>query len=340
MDRSVFTKLSLVFLLSVSLFSFRAQAVPSWPHGDLGLDGNVSIADVTILIDRLLGNGEIYTYYDIDRNNKVSISDVSCLIDYLLNGEWHWAYNGPEIPDSAEVFTVNGVTFAMMPVEGVENWDVFGSENMHTWDVFGVHDLTLSLADFYLGQTEVTQELWSAVMETPIQTTNSVIYEPGPYEAKEYLTWDECQEFISRLNALTGREFHLPFVAQWAWAWMGGIYSQGYSHAGSDDIGEVAWHLGNLPYPVQNGEWISPVGMKKPNELGLYDMEGNVWEYCYNYYITDGDQIVEHGFPFCAMLGGGTGGDPSQSGWLINRSMTNGPAFALVGLRLALQKEQ
>ena len=191
--KNIITRVSIVLLLCSSLIPFKAEAV-MFPHGDTQLDLKVNIADVTMVIDALLGNTKTYMNFDMDRDGKVSIADVTCLIDYLLYGEWHLAWNGPEIPDSAEVFTVNGVTFAMMPVQGGEHCDVWGNGSV-----------IVSLGDFYLGQTEVTQELWTAVMGEPLSYPSDYTYhEPGPYNPADYLCWSDCQEFISRLNELTG----------------------------------------------------------------------------------------------------------------------------------------
>ena len=340
MKKITFTWLAAAsLLLNLSLMPFRAFAEQHdyQEHADVNANGHAGIDDVTSLIDGLLGGQIIQMSFDVDRNNKVNIADVTCLIDFLLFGEWHYAHTGPEIPDNALVFTVNGVTFAMMPVQGAEVCDVYrpGSSEV----------TTVSLDDFYLGQTEVTQELWSAVTGTPIQwTTIYLPYEPGPYEPKEYLSWQDCQDFISQLNELTGLEFHLPFAAQYCWALRGGIYDQGLAYGNSDDYFEVGWFPGNHPYWHQASGWVSPVGLKMPNQLGLYDMVGNVREYCCNYYISDGDRIVDHGVTegaLCAVVGGCAENWWTQTGYPIPafyiKSSKHEGKGSMNGLRLALQ---
>ena len=129
------------------------------------------------------------------------------------------------------------------------------------------HDVTLST--FYICQTEVTQELWQAVMGS----------NPSPYSGTNLpvsnISWDNCQEFISNLNQMTGKTFRLPTEAEWEYAARGGNKSQGYKYAGSNNVDEVAWYSSNTTHAVAT---------KMPNELGLYDMSGNVWEWCHDWY--------------------------------------------------------
>ena len=133
-----------------------------------------------------------------------------------------------------------------------------------------VHNVTLS--DYYMGETEVTQELWEAVMGT-----NSSNFR-GLNKPVENVSWEECQEFIAKLNEMTGKNFSLPTEAQWEYAARGGNKSHGYKYSGSNTISEVAWYGNNSSLSTHR------VGAKSPNELGLYDMSGNVWEWCSDRY--------------------------------------------------------
>ena len=128
------------------------------------------------------------------------------------------------------------------------------------------HDVTLS--DFHIAKYEVTQEEWKTVMGD-----NPSEYKGGKRPV-EKVSWEDCQKFIDKLNQMTGLKFRLPTEAQWEFAAKGGNKSNGYKYAGSDDIDDVAWYGQNSGYTTH------PVGQKAPNELGLYDMAGNVWEWC------------------------------------------------------------
>ena len=134
------------------------------------------------------------------------------------------------------------------------------------------HQVTLS--DYYIGRYEVTQKEWQAVMgDNP-----SKFY--GDNLPVENVSWNDCQDFINKLNQLTGLKFRLPTEAQWEYAARGGKQSKGYKYSGSDKIRDVAWYYGN------SGIKTHKVGTKHPNELGIYDMSGNVWEWCGDCYYS------------------------------------------------------
>ncbi len=173
---------------------------------------------------------------------------------------------------SNETFTVNGVSFTMIKVEG--GTFSMGATSEQGSDAYSyekpVHSVTLS--DYYIGETEVTQELWEAVMGT------NPSYFRGSQKPVEQVSWNDCKEFITKLNRITGKNFRLPTEAEWEYAARGGNKSKGYKYSGSNTIGNVAWYWDNSSSTTHN------VKTKSPNELGIYDMSGNVWEWCEDWY--------------------------------------------------------
>jgi formylglycine-generating enzyme required for sulfatase activity len=172
---------------------------------------------------------------------------------------------------SNKTFTVNGVTFEMVAVKGgTFTMGCTSEQSDCDDDEKPTHSVTLS--DYYIGKFEVTQELWQAVMG------NNPSYFKGANYPVEQVSWNDIQEFIKKLNQKTGANFRLPTEAEWEYAARGGNKSNGYKYSGSNNIDNVAWYKSN------SGSKTHPVGQKTPNELGIYDMSGNVWEWCQDWY--------------------------------------------------------
>ncbi len=168
----------------------------------------------------------------------------------------------PDALPQIEMVFVKGGTFTMgaTPEQGRDA----------AYDEKPAHSVTVS--DFYIGKYEVTQAQWEAVMgENPS-------HYKGENRPVESVSWNDIQEFIEKLNAKTGKRYRLPTEAEWEYAARGGNQSAGYKYSGSNNIDEVAWYGSN------SASRTHIVGQKQPNELGLYDMSGNVWECCSDWY--------------------------------------------------------
>lgn len=166
----------------------------------------------------------------------------------------------------------NGISIDMVKVEAGTFMMGATSEMKDPYDdEKPVHQVTLT-NDYYMGKYEVTQALWQVVMG------KNPSYFKGDNLPVNYVRWKDCQRFISKLNSMTGRKFRLPTEAEWEYAARGGKKSRGYQYSGSSNISDVAWYDGN------SGDKTHPVGTKQANELGIYDMTGNVLEWCQDWY--------------------------------------------------------
>ena len=172
--------------------------------------------------------------------------------------------------------TVGSVTFTMIPVKG--GTFQMGATKEQTGearkDEKPVHTVTLD--NFQIGETEVSQALWREVMGS----------NPSTYKGNDLpvtnVTWEDCQEFIKKLNERTGKQFRLPTEAEWEFAARGGTASKGYMFSGSDEVRSVAWHNRDSNRDRHNGPYA--IKSKDPNELGIYDMSGNVNEWCQDWF--------------------------------------------------------
>ena len=181
-----------------------------------------------------------------------------------------------------KIFTVNGVSFMMVRViggkfkMGATGEQRKGKTDDDEWPVHNV-----SLSTFFISETEVTQALWKAVMEE-----NPSKFSGNNELPVEHVSWDDCQIFLKKLSEKTGIKFRLPTEAEWEYAARGGKKTMGTTYAGSNEIEAVAWYDNNSYDKGKNSPdyGTHPVKSKAPNEIGLYDMTGNVWEWCSDWY--------------------------------------------------------
>lgn len=173
--------------------------------------------------------------------------------------------------DNITIPVKNGISIDMVRVEAGTFTMGATAEELLFWETDKpAHQVTLT-NDYYIGKYEVTQALWKAVMGS-----NPSRFK-GDNLPVELVSWDDCQEFISKLNRITGKTFRLPTEAEYEYAARGGNKSRGYQYSGSNNISDVAWYEDN------SGRKTHAVGTKQANELGIYDMNGNVREWCQNW---------------------------------------------------------
>ena len=227
-----------------------------------------------------------------------------------------------------------GISFEMVFVEGGTFMMGSEKEDAFSWEK-PIHGVKLD--SFYIGKYTVTQASWKVVMEAD----NNPSHFKGDNRPVERISWDDTQKFIEKLNKKTGRSYRLLTEAEWEYAARGGVKNLAYKYAGSNKLKDIGWYEKN-----SYGE-TKPVGLKYPNESGIYDMSGNVWEWCQDRYSGEYYQAChQHGIvenPTGSKEGSGRvvrGGS-----WAINPQLCRvsyrfnyGPAFRSddVGFRLGL----
>lgn len=289
-------KKALLALLAIVACS---MAVNANVYGDVNGDGDVTVVDVTAVYNYLLEGDETFlATSDIDGDGYITVADITIIYNIILG-----VVSPEEPPAPVTEYTVNGVTFKMVEVEG--GTFMMGTE-LYVGSAHPAHEVTLST--YSIGQTEVTQELWVAVMGSNPSYFNE--YGNAEVHSNSHSTWDaginlqrpvdyvnysDCLAFCEALSQLTGKNFRLPTEAEWEFAARGGNLTHGYEFAGSDSINYIAWYKATIPSPTlwTDGWGTQTVATKAPNELGIYDMCGNVDEWCFDWFATYGVEPID-----------------------------------------------
>lgn len=279
------------FVLALMTISVSAQS--AW--GDLNNDGEVNTSDVTVLYNIIFGTA-------VDNSDQIKNLD----------------------------FTTGNVSFTMVYVRG-------GTYTMGATTEQGsyaedrekpAHNETIS--DLWIGETEVTQALWKAVMGS------NPSYYGGDNHPVEQVSWNDCQTFVNKLNNMLadqlpeGRQFRLPTEAEWEYAARGGYRSRHYIYSGSNDIGSVAW----CNDPTSDSD-IHDVKTKSGNELGIYDMSGNVYEWCQDNWRDDYNTTT-YDEARCVYRGGCWFDAPNNCRVSYRNKSKMGSKGNYLGLRIAL----
>ena len=312
------------------------------PFGaDVYVDGKKLGQSPRVFNGLLVGNHQVEVRKDGYATNKKSVmisEGQTASISGTLSSNTASSSNGyassSSVSSGSNVISIpvrNGITIEMVKVEAGTFMMGATSEMQNPYDdEKPVHQVTLT-NDYYMGKYEVTQALWQAV------TGKNPSKFKGDNLPVERVSWNDCQVFIRNLNNMTGRKFRLPTEAEWEYAARGGKKSRGYQYSGSSNISDVAW------FDDINGNKKHPVGTKQANELGLYDMSGNVWEWCQDRYGSYSSLFQKN--PTGAIMGvyrvfrGGRWGANERIGRTSCRSYCT-PDFCYfnLGLRLALSE--
>lgn len=263
--------------------------------------------------------------FHVELDEIKSGTDVQLVVSHEDKAIWETRILKGNANMEVVVGSMSKVTFKMIYVDG-------GTFYMGN-NIFGDSTHEVRLSSFYIAETVVTQALWELVMNW-----NHSDYK-GTCNPVENVSWNNCQEFIESLNKMTGQTFRFPTEAEWEYAARGGKSSNHTLYSGSNNIDDVAWYCANSRSKTH------PVAQKMPNELGLYDMSGNVWEWCEDFYepYMSKKQVNPHGPQFGSkriVRGGSWNYSEDYCQVDLRHSYAQNMLFDGLGLRLAMSVKE
>lgn len=342
-----FTPETDIYALGATYFKMLTGITP--PSAPSLLEDGVSIESLKAKrVSKNVVDTILHSMYSKKKDRFHSIEDfLQGLRDYSNSNKVKSLISDKEemlvLNEKVLTFNINGVSFEMVRIDS-GSFVMGATSDMEETEeeleecgyiVQSIYEKPIhkvTLCNYYIGRTVVTQKLWTAIMGANPSKFR------GANKPVENISWSDCQVFISKLNALTGKVFRLPTEAEWEFAARGGNLSRHYRYSGSDTLANVAWYYINSEYDTT-----SDVAKKQPNELGLYDMSGNVFEWCSDWY-GDYSCIAQHN-PMGAKYGedrvarGGSWLDGSVLCRVSSRSCFSADTKDyFIGLRLALSE--
>lgn len=336
--KKLFTMMSMAAIAAMTM----AQSVTTHSVYDVNQNGEINVADAVTVAQAVLREAApgMTPQYVTAEDLAVLLQGIQDDLTLIKRELGITGGDGDTTPKN-KTFSVKGVSFNMKLVKA-GTFQMGSNDADARADEQPVHSVTIS-QDYYMGETEVTQELWKAVTGySPTSSGSKWASSEGfgnNYPAYN-ISYDDVQEFITKLNALTGETFRLPTEAEWEYAARGGHKSvEDYAYSGSDAIADVAWYFQNSSSKTHD------VKTKAPNELGIYDMTGNVTEWCSDWYgnyssSPSTDPMGPTSGTYRVCRGGGWMGDSMDSRVTYRYFYARSYSKYDIGFRLALTSSQ
>jgi formylglycine-generating enzyme required for sulfatase activity len=321
-----------ITILIITMFVFPALEAQPKKVVILEPSENLSIMQKAILRAKIAealthsGNYETFTNTDVDHDLICTTQLLSEADDLLIESKLIEANSGNIVTTATQHIAKKPITefeqgclqlavklawwssvstsSKTLNMTNPRNGEVYNPDGIELVYVESSDTGSMAIKSFFIGKFEVTQRQWKAIMG------DNFSHFTGDSLPVENVNWWEIQKFLSKLNAVTGHNYRLPAETEWEFAARGGITGKEYTYSGSDNINDVAWYQNNSGAPTlkkkyENGKRMKyidnigkcthPVGNKEPNELGIYDMTGNVWEWCADWYDSSQQYKVVRG---------------------------------------------